>query len=60
MVLSWYLMNAFGLELHQTNAIFGWTEVGSGELDDAQLDYFLGRHIQAAAPQWMTFQAAPS
>ncbi len=56
--LSWYLMDAFGLELHQTNAVFGWAEVGTGELDDAKVDYFLGRHIREAAPRWKTFETA--
>jgi hypothetical protein len=48
--VSWYLMDASSLDLHQTTAVFGWTDVGTGELDNAHLDRLLGRHIQEAAP----------
>jgi hypothetical protein len=49
-VLVWYLMDAFGLEQHQASSVFGWypPPVGLGELSDAQLDYFLGRHLKNA------------
>jgi hypothetical protein len=43
-------MAAFGLEQHQASAVFGWypPPVGLGELNDAQLDQYLGGHLRNA------------
>ena len=54
--LAWHCMEAFGLDTCQVGAIFYWSFVGFGELGDAQVDHFLGRHIREAAPKWSNFE----
>jgi hypothetical protein len=45
-VLALYLIEALGLEGHQVSSVFGWDQLGAGPLTDADLDRFLGRHLQ--------------
>jgi hypothetical protein len=46
-ILALYLIDAFGLEVYQVSAVFGWDPSGTGPLSDAQLDEALARHLPA-------------
>jgi hypothetical protein len=45
-ILALYLMEALGLEVHQVSSVFAWDPNGAGQLSDADLDKYLGRHLQ--------------
>jgi hypothetical protein len=46
-ILALYLVEAFDLEAYQVSSVFGWDPNGTGPLNDADLDKYLGRHLQA-------------
>jgi hypothetical protein len=58
LVLSLYCHYAFGLEAYQTGPIFNWDVFATGNFSDAQLDFFLGRHLKNA--DWPGKAAAPN
>jgi len=47
-VLAWYCHEAFGLQVYQMGAIYYWDAFEHGNLTDAQVDHFLGRHLKNA------------
>jgi len=57
--LVWHWYEAFGLDATHVHSIFGWYAfpLGTGELSDAQVDYFLGRHLKNADWPGKTSQA---
>jgi hypothetical protein len=56
-VLAYYCALAFDLATYQLSSIYYWNVFGTGKLSDAEVDHFLGRHLNNAGWPCKTSEA---